>query len=176
MSIFNHLNHQSIQTRTGWKWATRLKNWLKIQPCIRYSLSMESQHWIFFVNSPRHASKLWVLGSLSLLLTHSIHVQLLNRKSPFGHVVLDSLAELPKYRIKVSQTSVMTDNGKNPVRIKFSIECELVSSASAKVKKFRYHDVTAILSLTSDYDLIDFRRISWAVTVLSSHLWILTKT
>ncbi|KAF7778611.1 hypothetical protein Agabi119p4_2956 [Agaricus bisporus var. burnettii] len=85
---------------------------------------------------------------------------LLNRKSPFGHVVLDSLAELPKYRIKVSQTSVMTDNGKNPVRIKFSIECELVSSASAKVKKFRYHDVTAILSLTSDYDLIDFRRIS----------------
>ncbi|KAF9454628.1 P-loop containing nucleoside triphosphate hydrolase protein, partial [Macrolepiota fuliginosa MF-IS2] len=85
---------------------------------------------------------------------------LLNRKSPFGHDVLASLGEIPKYQVKASQLSVTSDGGKSPVSIKLTVDCELLNPASTTKynKKHRYNDMTAILTLTSDFDWIDFRR------------------
>ncbi|KAJ3571066.1 hypothetical protein NP233_g4001 [Leucocoprinus birnbaumii] len=85
---------------------------------------------------------------------------LLNRKAPFGHEVLASAAEIPQFALDASRVSVKSDGGKTPVQLEVSIQCSLKNQASAAKpkKKSRYHDMTTILTITSDLDLIDFRR------------------
>ncbi|TFK54660.1 hypothetical protein OE88DRAFT_1731974 [Heliocybe sulcata] len=90
---------------------------------------------------------------------------LLNRRPPFGHEVLACLADMPQYFLNVSEQGVESTGGKGPVSVTLSIECGLISdgithTSKPKKNKSRRGDMTAILSLTSDLDFIDFRRIS----------------
>jgi ATP-dependent DNA helicase HFM1/MER3 len=89
-------------------------------------------------------------------------LQLLNRRPPFGMEVLASVLDLPQYTLIVQEVEVKSGGG-NPVEIRLRIECNLVEAnhTAMKVKKSRNRkfDRTAVLTVTSDMDFIDFRRI-----------------
>ncbi|KAJ6618834.1 Sec63 Brl domain-containing protein [Mycena sp. CBHHK59/15] len=87
---------------------------------------------------------------------------LLNRRPPYGHEVLASVNELPQYTLAITEVEVSSNGGKDPVEVELSIKCGLLveplSVPKAKKQKGRYQ-MTAILTLTSDMEMIDFRRI-----------------
>ncbi|KAH8826888.1 ATP-dependent DNA helicase MER3 [Flagelloscypha sp. PMI_526] len=94
----------------------------------------------------------------------SICSHLLGRRPPFGHDVLNSLRELPHYRIAITEKATRSSsNGKDPVEVDLVIDCGLVEETLAALKtnkkKFKSGSMTNILTLTSDLDFIDFRRI-----------------
>ncbi|KAF9482800.1 hypothetical protein BDN70DRAFT_392856 [Pholiota conissans] len=89
---------------------------------------------------------------------------LLNRRPPFGLDVLASIADLPCYTLAIKETAIYSDGGKSPVQVDLVIECglleqKLVHSSKAKKQRMRAFQTTAVLTLTSDCDLIDLRRI-----------------
>ena len=88
--------------------------------------------------------------------------QLLNRRPPFGLDVLAAVAEFPQYSLSVKETEIFSD-GMNPVQVHLLIDCSLVKEISASIKhKKQTHrgmGMTIVLTLTSDMDMIDFRRI-----------------
>jgi ATP-dependent DNA helicase HFM1/MER3 len=90
---------------------------------------------------------------------------LLNRRSPFGLEVLASARELPEYSLNVTEVDVTSSAGSHkPVEVELSIDCSLVTDQSAgapkaKKQKGRTSNMTIVLTLTSELDFIDFRRI-----------------
>lgn len=78
--------------------------------------------------------------------------------------VLASAADLPQYVLKIKEVGVQSDGGKSAVQIDLLIECGLLSDQSVEPKRTkkprsRAYQTTAVLTLTSDLDLIDLRRI-----------------
>lgn len=72
--------------------------------------------------------------------------------------------ELPQFNLKITENSVTTSGGDNPVTIELEIECSLVDMPevkSIKQKKLKSASLgmTGVLTLTSDNDFVDFRRI-----------------
>ncbi|KAG2362507.1 hypothetical protein BDR07DRAFT_1451114 [Suillus spraguei] len=93
--------------------------------------------------------------------------ELLNRRSPFGSEVLLAANELPNYFLTLTEVKVSPSNGKSPVEVELSVECGLrldkrVSTGSKKQKRGGF-DMTTLLTITSDFVFIDFRRISTKV-------------
>ncbi|KAJ7112430.1 hypothetical protein C8R43DRAFT_1159023 [Mycena crocata] len=87
---------------------------------------------------------------------------LLNRRPPFGNEVLASVKELPQYTVAIQEVEVHSNGGKDPVEIELSISCGLVVEPpnGSKGKKHKGRSqMTAIMTLTSDLEMIDFRRI-----------------
>lgn len=76
--------------------------------------------------------------------------------------MIAAVKELPFYSLRVTQTDVRTSKGQKPVEIDLTVECSIIDDRSpalkAKKAKGRYRDMTAIITMTSDMDLIDFRR------------------
>ncbi|KAF8499942.1 P-loop containing nucleoside triphosphate hydrolase protein, partial [Gautieria morchelliformis] len=92
-------------------------------------------------------------------------IKLLNRRAPFGDAVVAAARRLPQYSLKVTEVSTTTFGGDKPVAIELSIECGLIGAPEAKSTKGKERKqaslgMTAILTLTSDNNLVDFRRIS----------------
>ncbi|KAK0211119.1 Sec63 Brl domain-containing protein [Desarmillaria ectypa] len=90
---------------------------------------------------------------------------LLNRRPPFGLEMLASALEFPSYLLKITEIEVRTSNAEKPVEVDLSIECGLTdeyftSHAKPRKPKGRIYNMTSIITLTSDMELIDFRRIS----------------
>ncbi|KAK0196704.1 hypothetical protein F5146DRAFT_1153057 [Armillaria mellea] len=90
---------------------------------------------------------------------------LLNRRPPFGLEMLASTREFPSYMLKITEIEVRTNGGTKPVEVDLSIECGLndetfTSQSKSKKQKGRVYNMTSIITLTSDMELIDFRRIS----------------
>ncbi len=101
--------------------------------------------------------KLWPFVSLPDILS-----QLLNRRTPFGHEILASVKEFPQYTLAVKALAVHSNGGKDPVEVELSITCGLAveQSNAVKGKKLKGRtQMTAILTLTSDLEMVDFRRI-----------------
>ena len=89
-------------------------------------------------------------------------LQLLNRQHPFGLSVLASVAQFPQYSLSVEATDIFSDSGTNPVQVHLLIKSGLVNEVSPfnPKKPARYGmNITVVLTITSDMDLIDFRRI-----------------
>ncbi|KDR81750.1 hypothetical protein GALMADRAFT_59618 [Galerina marginata CBS 339.88] len=88
---------------------------------------------------------------------------LLNRRHPFGLEVLASVADFPQYVLRIKETAVRSDGGESPVKIDLLVECglteEVVASFKPKKQRNRAFQMTAVLTLTSDMELIDLRRI-----------------
>ncbi|KAF9469215.1 hypothetical protein BDZ94DRAFT_1181827, partial [Collybia nuda] len=89
---------------------------------------------------------------------------ILNRRSPFGLEVLKSVQELPQYYLHINEVSVTAGGGNSPVTIELSIKCGLFNVQTnpppkSKKAKGRGIDMTAVLTMTSELELIDFRRI-----------------
>lgn len=91
-------------------------------------------------------------------------LQLLNRRPPFGLEVQDSIREFPYYSLQISELDVRMNGGVGPVEINLSIKCGLVEEQMTprkqKKQKTRGMNMTVVLTLTSDMDFVDFRRIS----------------
>ncbi|KAF5380937.1 hypothetical protein D9615_004089 [Tricholomella constricta] len=91
---------------------------------------------------------------------------LLNRRAPFGLELLASVREMPQYFLKVSELNVSSNGGKDPVEIDLSVECGLLEqqdgqmSSKAKKQKGRAFNMTVVLTMSSDMELFDYRRIS----------------
>ncbi|KAK0484062.1 Sec63 Brl domain-containing protein [Armillaria novae-zelandiae] len=90
---------------------------------------------------------------------------LLNRRPPFGLEILASAREFPSYALKITELEVRTSGGTKLVEVDLSIECGLIdetftSQQKSKKQKGRVYNMTSIITLTSDMELIDFRRIS----------------
>ncbi|KAG1891431.1 P-loop containing nucleoside triphosphate hydrolase protein [Suillus subluteus] len=103
-----------------------------------------------------------------LLSTSPLRLEeLLNRRSPFGSEVLLAANELPKYFLALTEVKVSPSDGKSPVDVELSIECGLLldkrASAGSKKQKRSGFDITTLLTVTSDFVFIDFRRISTKV-------------
>ncbi len=100
-----------------------------------------------------------------LSLSNSSFSQLLNRRPPFGLEMLASAREFPSYMLKITEIEVRTSGATKPVEVDLSIECGLTdetftSQPKSKKQKGRVYNMTSIITLTSDMELIDFRRIS----------------
>ncbi|GLB34810.1 putative sec63 Brl domain containing protein [Lyophyllum shimeji] len=90
---------------------------------------------------------------------------LLNRRTPFGLELLASARDMPQYFLNISELSLSSNGGKDPVEVELSVECGLRErqggQVSSKAKqKGRNLDMTVVLTLSSDMELIDYRRIS----------------
>ncbi|KAJ7481219.1 inner membrane protein import complex subunit Tim54-domain-containing protein [Mycena galericulata] len=76
--------------------------------------------------------------------------------------VLASVNDLPQYTLSIKEIEVHSNGGKDPVEVELSVTCGLVAEPSngSKGKKARGRTLmTAILTLTSDLEMVDFRRI-----------------
>lgn len=80
--------------------------------------------------------------------------------------MLAAAREFPEYFLNVTEVNVKSSTrGSEPVEVELSIECSLMAQTSASVnskvkrQKGRSVNMTTVLTLTSDLDFIDFRRI-----------------
>ena len=91
---------------------------------------------------------------------------MLNRRSPFGFELLASAREFPEYSLSVTEVDVTSSpGGQKAVEVELSVDCSVVTNQStagaskAKKQQGRGSNMTTVLTLTSDLDFIDFRRI-----------------
>ncbi|KAG8734229.1 Sec63 [Ceratobasidium sp. 423] len=88
---------------------------------------------------------------------------LLNRRPPFGSGLVSSARALPSYSVFVEELSSAANKAVNTVDIELLVT---VSAKCASTEDNRAHKgfdarVTSILTITSDNQFIDFRRIKW---------------
>jgi ATP-dependent DNA helicase HFM1/MER3 len=78
---------------------------------------------------------------------------------------LKSLAELPQYQVKITELSTKADGGKSPVRVELRVACGLVTNNKSIGYKSRDRgfDMSFVLTVTSDLELLDFRRIPYVL-------------
>ncbi|KAI0053920.1 P-loop containing nucleoside triphosphate hydrolase protein [Auriscalpium vulgare] len=89
---------------------------------------------------------------------------LLNRNPNQVHGIISALADLPQYFLKLQEKTITSAKGETPVEVELEIMCILLpesgpTTKSKSKKGQRYHDMTSILTVTSDMDFIDFRKI-----------------
>ena len=69
----------------------------------------------------------------------------------------------------MEETEVTVSDGKKPVEIELNIECgvqeDSADSMATKRPKSRFRDTTLVLTMTSDLEFIDFRRISCVIYI-----------
>jgi hypothetical protein len=86
--------------------------------------------------------------------------QLIGRRAPTGQQVLECIAAFPQYTLKVDEKHV-TGGGDGPLEVQLSVQCGLLGEFQSLTSKS--HDITNVLTLTSDLDFVDFRRIPYVV-------------
>ncbi|KAH9005003.1 P-loop containing nucleoside triphosphate hydrolase protein [Lactarius hatsudake] len=88
---------------------------------------------------------------------------LLNKKQPSGHKILFAVRELPQYSVTIDELSVVHSTSDSPIDVELDIQCSVSwggSSSKPKAHKNRHFaDMTYVLTVTSDLEFIDFRRI-----------------
>lgn len=91
-------------------------------------------------------------------------MQLLNRRPPFGHEILAFVNDLPLYHVNIEEDNITTYSGEKAISVDLTISCGLLKGTDGKPKanktRIRSLGMTSILTTTSDFDFIDFRRIS----------------
>lgn len=128
----------------------------------RYSPSTGLRPSPLSVNNHRSESKLYVFEALPPLRPLILAIQLLNRRTPFGHVILDQVARFPQYYLNVTQKSVKSHRGQGPVEIILEFKCGLnteLPKLQQKKGKLRAYEMTSVLTVTSDNTFVDYRRI-----------------
>ncbi|TEB26532.1 P-loop containing nucleoside triphosphate hydrolase protein, partial [Coprinellus micaceus] len=95
---------------------------------------------------------------------------LLKRAPPFGHKVVGLAEAMPRYCVSLQEIDVHLGGGKQPVEVEISITCALanpqqygVKPSDYKGKSRRTYDMTSVLTISSDYDFVDYRRIQTKV-------------
>ncbi|OJA17319.1 hypothetical protein AZE42_04133 [Rhizopogon vesiculosus] len=106
----------------------------------------------------KHGLELYVCFGAKILTWLKKHCL----ESPFGFEVLAAANELPKYFLALKDVKVSPSDGSSPVDIELSIECGIIwdNRASKASKKRSSAGMTTLLTITSDFVFVDFRRIS----------------
>ncbi|KAG9051101.1 Sec63 [Tulasnella sp. UAMH 9824] len=100
------------------------------------------------------------IGALRIQEPHRLEL-LLNRKPPFGRDILEEVSNLPQYRVVIREESLTHSKGAEPVVASLAIEVGLdVPLATPKGKKIQNAGFACILTVTSDMEFIDFRRVA----------------
>ncbi|KAL1720053.1 hypothetical protein EV715DRAFT_262894 [Schizophyllum commune] len=88
---------------------------------------------------------------------------LLNRRPPFGHEVLAFVHEMPQYSLNIKELQVHPGGGDRAAAVEVLIECGVIeppqTGSSNKKTKLKGGTFTSVLTMTSDDDFVDFRRI-----------------
>ncbi|KAG8954197.1 Sec63 [Tulasnella sp. 424] len=103
------------------------------------------------------------IGTIAALRVQDPHrlELLLNRKPPFGRDILEEVSALPKYRLKITEESLTHSGGAESVVASLAIEVGLDAPLTIpKGKKVLNAGFACILTVTSDMEFIDFRRVS----------------
>lgn len=81
---------------------------------------------------------------------------------------------MPRYCVSLQEIDVHLGGGKQPVEVEISITCALanpqqygVKPSDYKGKSRRTYDMTSVLTISSDYDFVDYRRIQWVAILLA---------
>ncbi|KAI9446595.1 P-loop containing nucleoside triphosphate hydrolase protein [Lactarius indigo] len=97
---------------------------------------------------------------------------LLNKKQASGHKILSAVRELPQYSVTIDELSVVHSTSDSPIDVELDIKCsvswERASSKPKAHKNRHFVDMTYILTVTSDLEFIDFRRIPQSICVYMS--------
>ncbi|KAG8974345.1 Sec63, partial [Tulasnella sp. 427] len=101
------------------------------------------------------------IRSLGELRTQDPHrLELLNRKPPFGHNILEEVSALPKYRLTINEEALAHSGGTEPVVASLKIEVGLDGPLTTpRGKKAPILGFASVLTVTSDMEFIDYRRI-----------------
>lgn len=87
-------------------------------------------------------------------------LQLLNRRPPFGSSILSEVAALPHYALRVTEEAVTPSDGSGPVTSTLLVQASLASPiVFGKDRKRTALGFATILTITSDNDFVDFRRL-----------------
>lgn len=96
--------------------------------------------------------------------------QLLNRRPPFGHEVLAFVHEMPQYSLNIKELQVHPGGGDRAAAVEVLVECGVIeppqSGSSNKKTKLKGGTFTSVLTMTSDDDFVDFRRIPYVPSFL----------
>ncbi|KAG8980181.1 Sec63, partial [Tulasnella sp. 427] len=99
------------------------------------------------------------LGELRTQDSHRLEV-LLNRKPPLGNDILEEVSALPKYRLKINEEVLTHSGGTEPVVASLAIEVGLDGPLTTpREKKAPILGFASVLTVTSDMEFIDYRRI-----------------
>ncbi|KAF8605451.1 P-loop containing nucleoside triphosphate hydrolase protein [Ceratobasidium sp. AG-I] len=87
---------------------------------------------------------------------------LLNRRAPFGSDIISIVRSLPTYTISVEKTSVVTNHAEGTIDIALSISVSAKIAPSSLARSSKNFDTrtSSVLTISSDNQLIDFRRIN----------------
>ncbi|KAG8747588.1 Sec63, partial [Ceratobasidium sp. 428] len=87
---------------------------------------------------------------------------LLNRRSPFGSELISAAQSLPKYSISITETCATINHTKSTldVTISVTISAKLTRSEANRFSNNFNTRGSSILTLLSDNQYVDFRRIS----------------
>ncbi|KIO34323.1 hypothetical protein M407DRAFT_218466 [Tulasnella calospora MUT 4182] len=100
------------------------------------------------------------IGALRVQEPHRLEL-LLNRKPPFGRDILEEVSALPTYRVIIKEESLTHSEGAEPVVASLAIEVGLDAPLTTpKGKKVQNAGFACILTVTSDMEFIDFRRVA----------------
>lgn len=90
-------------------------------------------------------------------------LQLLNRKPPFGHEILACVEQYPEYTLEIKEAHVTPSDGESAVEVELLVECgllqEIADAPRSKKGKSKFREATVLITVTSDLDFVDFRRI-----------------
>ncbi|KAL1744365.1 hypothetical protein HDZ31DRAFT_82770 [Schizophyllum fasciatum] len=88
---------------------------------------------------------------------------LLNRRPPLGHEILAAVHDMPQYSLAIKEIEVHPGGGDRPATAEFLVECGVIDPTevgnNGKKAKAKGGTFTSVLTVTSDDDFIDFRRI-----------------
>ncbi|CCM03617.1 uncharacterized protein FIBRA_05759 [Fibroporia radiculosa] len=146
-----------------------LKHSLEVIRCLS-AKAWEDRHTVLRQVEHIGEKSLKVLAEYGITTLSTLRIQeplrleaLLNRRPPFGHEVLAAVQQLPEYTLNINEIEVTTHGGKKAVEVELLIECGLITDGTPgpkmKKAKNKFTDMTTVLTLTSDLDFIDFRRI-----------------
>ncbi|KAG1778474.1 hypothetical protein EV702DRAFT_154436 [Suillus placidus] len=175
-SVFRHVSRIAIAVAEV---AIIKKNGAQIKHGLELARCLHAKAW---EDRPIVLRQLEYIGEKSIKILAENHIssipkllstspsrleELLNRRSPFGAEVLLAANELPNYFLALTEVKVSPSDGKSPVDVELSVECGLLldkraSTGSKKQKKGGF-DMTTLLTITSDFVFVDFRRISTKV-------------
>ena len=73
------------------------------------------------------------------------------------------MKQLPQYVLHIAEKDVTPSNGSSALEVELLVDCGLKNAPDSRPKKpkGKLIDMTAVLTLTSDLDFVDFRRIPY---------------
>ncbi|TRM59292.1 Sec63 Brl domain-containing protein [Schizophyllum amplum] len=169
--IFKHIGRISkavVEVAIARRHGAQLRHGLELSRC--FAAKAWEDRPIVFRQIPKIGEK-----SINVLAEHGITSisklrkenpirieALLNRRPPFGHEIIAAVQEFPHYSISIKELQVHPGGGDSPATVELLVECGVIEhsqSSNGKKGKIKSSTFTSVLTVTSDDDFIDFRRI-----------------